>query len=213
MFEEFDGTQGTPGQVADGKPANRRRTAVMAAIAAAAIVAIVAVAAAALGAGGRAAGEDDGTKGAQVALKEEKAATRVAVSLAADGLQPDATCALLHVTGTTDGNRAVDAWYALDGAATQVELRPGGYVLEAAAAVNPDGTSLEADGQAALAVTEGEAADAAVRMRLSDGSDAARGRAASAFEAAAKRGEGSLSGDYGRSQLALAKARLGVEEG
>lgn len=99
---------------------------------------------------------DEPVEGAQLAEPEEEGAPQKA-TLGYSGYEPAEgdTPVIVHVTGTTDGNRSVDFYHLVSGAAGDVELDPGMYTAEALPVLLRDGSMMSPkDGQAAFSVDD-----------------------------------------------------------
>lgn len=92
---------------------------------------------------------------ALVAEAEEGAPQKVKVGY--EGYEPAEgdTPVIVHVTGTTDGNRSVDYYHAVSGAQEDVELVPGGYSIEYLPVLKAGGSLVTAKDGAVSAVVEG----------------------------------------------------------
>ncbi len=97
---------------------------------------------------------DEGEGEALVAEAEEGAPQKVKVGY--EGYEPAEgdTPVIVHVTGTTDGNRSVDYYHAVSGAQEEVELVPGGYSVEYLPVLKAGGSLVTAKDGAVSAVVE-----------------------------------------------------------
>lgn len=139
----------------------------------------------------------------------EGAAQPVSISVFADGADLSSCPAVIHISGTTDGNRSVDTYHAATSQTCEVSLVPGGYAVEAVPMALPGGRVLaQADAPASLVVAVGSDAAASIEMAESDG-DGAEGKIAAALSKAAERGDQTIAGDKARSLSEQASSYLG----
>ena len=141
--------------------------------------------------------------------KAEGAEQPVAISVSADGADLSSCPAVIHISGTTDGNRSVDTYHAASSENCEVSLVPGGYAVEAVPMALPDGRVLaQAGAPASLVVAAGPDAAAEIEMAESDG-DGAGAEIAAALSKAADRGDQTIAGDKARSLSERASSYLG----
>lgn len=141
--------------------------------------------------------------------KAEGAAQPVSISVFADGADLSSCPAVIHISGTTDGNRSVDTYHAATSQTCEVPLVPGGYAVEAVPMALPGGRVLaQAGAPASLVVAAGSDAAASIEMAESDG-DGAEGKIAAALSKAAERGDQTIAGDKARSLSEQASSYLG----
>ena len=98
---------------------------------------------------------------ALVAETEEGAAQKVTLGYSGYEPQEGDTPVIVHVSGTTDGNRSVDFYHKVSGASEDMELDPGAYTVEALPVLAKDGSMVEPkDGKATAVSVNDEAAEA-----------------------------------------------------
>lgn len=189
--------------------AKRKKPGGVKAVAAAALVTIAAVVAAQVIAAFSMHPEGDPSGSPLASPKSEGAAQPVAISVFADGADMSSCPAVIHISGTTDGNRSVDTYHAASSANCEVSLVPGGYAVEAVPMALPDGRVLaQAGAPASLVVAAGSDAAAEIEMAESDG-DGAEAEIAAALSKAAERGDQTIAGDKARSLSERASSYLG----
>ena len=98
---------------------------------------------------------DEPVGSAQLAEPEEEGAPQK-VKIGYEGYEPAEgdTPVIVHVTGTTDGNRSVEYYHAVSGAQEEVALVPGGYSVECLPVLKAGGSLITAKDGAASAVVE-----------------------------------------------------------
>ncbi|MBL6463525.1 MAG: hypothetical protein JNG53_03950 [Senegalimassilia sp.] len=189
--------------------AKRKKPGGVKAVAAAALATIAAVVAAQAIAAFSMHPEGDPSESPLASPKSEGAAQPVAISVFADGADLSSCPAVIHISGTTDGNRSVDTYHAASSANCEVSLVPGGYAVEAVPMALPDGRVLaQAGAPASLVVAAGSDAAAEIELAESDG-DGAEAEIASALSKAADRGDQTIAGDKARSLSERASSYLG----
>ena len=98
---------------------------------------------------------------ALVAETEEGAAQKVTIGYSNYEPQEGDTPVIVHVSGTTDGNRSVDFYHKVPGASEDMELDPGAYTVEALPVLAKDGSMIEPkDGKATAVSVNDEASEA-----------------------------------------------------
>ena len=98
---------------------------------------------------------------ALVAETDEGAAQKVTLGYSGYEPQEGDTPVIVHVSGTTDGNRSVDFYHKVSGASEDMELDPGAYSVEALPVLAKDGSMIEPkDGKAVAVSVNDEAAEA-----------------------------------------------------
>ena len=141
--------------------------------------------------------------------KSEGAEQPVSISVFADGADLSSCPAVIHISGTTDGNRSVDTYHAATSQTCEVSLVPGGYAVEAVPMALPSGRVLDQAGApASLVVAAGSDAATSIEMAESDG-DEAEAEIATALSKAADRGDQTIAGDKARSLSEQASSYLG----
>lgn len=141
--------------------------------------------------------------------KAEGAAQPVSISVFADGADLSSCPAVIHISGTTDGNRSVETYHAATSQTCEVSLVPGGYAVEVVPMALPGGRVLaQAGGPASLVVAAGSDAAAGIEMAESD-KDGAEDEIAAALSKAAERGDQTIAGDKARSLSEQAASYLG----
>lgn len=141
--------------------------------------------------------------------KAEGAEQPVSISVFADGADLSSCPAVIHISGTTDGNRSVDTYHAATSQTCEVSLVPGGYAVEAVPMALPSGRVLDQAGApASLVVAAGSDAATSIEMAESDG-DEAEAEIATALSKAADRGDQTIAGDKARSLSEQASSYLG----
>lgn len=189
--------------------AKRKKPGGVKAVAAAALATIAAVVAAQAIAAFSMHPEGDPSESPLASPKSEGAAQPVAISVFADGADLSSCPAVIHISGTTDGNRSVDTYHAASSANCEVSLVPGGYAVEAVPMALPDGRVLaQAGAPASLVVAAGSDAAAEIELAESDG-NGAEAEIASALSKAADRGDQTIAGDKARSLSERASSYLG----
>ena len=153
--------------------------------------------------------EGDASESPLASPKAEGAAQAVAISVSADGADLSSCPTVIHISGTTDGNRSVDTYHAASSKTCEVPLVPGGYAVEAVPMALPDGRVLaQAGAPASLVVVAGSEAAASIEMSES-GADGAEEKIAAALSKAAERGDQTIAGDKARSLSEQASSYLG----
>ena len=141
--------------------------------------------------------------------KAEGAAQPVSISVSADGADLSSCPAVIHISGTTDGNRSVDTYHAATSQTYEVSLVPGGYAVEAVPMALPGGRVLaQAGAPASLVVVAGSEAAASIEMSESD-AVGAENQIAAALSKAAEHGDQTIAGDKARSLSEQASSYLG----
>lgn len=122
------------------------------------------------------------------------------------------TPVIVHVTGTTDGNRSVDFYHLVSGASGDVELDPGMYTAELLPVLLEDGSMISPkDGQAAFPV-DGAAAQAQQAYDAKAEADVTEADLAALLDKIAEataKGDETLKGDAGK--VAASKAAEAVK--
>lgn len=138
---------------------------------------------------------------ALVAEAEEGEPQKVKVGY--EGYEPDEgdTPVIVHVTGTTDGNRSVDYYHAVSGAQEEVELVPGGYSVEYLPVLKAGGSLLTAKDGAVSAVVEDGAIASTSKTNEKAAEDVTQddlNNVLDAVKKAVEKGDDTLKGDVGK---------------
>lgn len=138
---------------------------------------------------------------ALVAEAEEGEPQKVKVGY--EGYEPAEgdTLVIVHVTGTTDGNRSVDYYHAVSGAQEEVELVPGGYSVEYLPVLKAGGSLVTAkDGTVSAVVEDGAFASTAPASEKAaeDVTQDDLDNVLDAVKKAVEKGDDTLKGDAGK---------------
>lgn len=138
---------------------------------------------------------------ALVAEAEEGEPQKVKVGY--EGYEPAEgdTPVIVHVTGTTDGNRSVDYYHAVSGAQEEVELVPGGYSVEYLPVLKAGGSLVTAkDGAVSAVVEDGAFASTAPASEKAaeDVTQDDLDNVLDAVKKAVEKGDDTLKGDAGK---------------
>ena len=138
---------------------------------------------------------------ALVAEAEEGEPQKVKVGY--EGYEPAEgdTPVIVHVTGTTDGNRSVDYYHAVSGAQEDVELVPGGYSIEYLPVLRAGGSLVTAKDGAVSAVVEDEALASTSKTNEKAAEDVTQDDLDNVLDAvkkAVEKGDDTLKGDAGK---------------
>lgn len=144
---------------------------------------------------------DEGEGEALVAEAEEGAPQKVKVGY--EGYEPAEgdTPVIVHVTGTTDGNRSVDYYHAVSGAQEEVELVPGGYSVEYLPVLKAGGSLVTAKDGAVSAVVEDGAIASTSKTNEKAAEDVTQddlNNVLDAVKKAVEKGDDTLKGDAGK---------------
>lgn len=111
------------------------------------------------------------------------------------------TPVIVHVTGTTDGNRSVDYYHAVFGAQEEVELVPGGYSVEYLPVLKAGGSLVTAKDGAVSAVVEDGAIASTSKTNEKAAEDVTQddlNNVLDAVKKAVEKGDDTLKGDAGK---------------
>lgn len=138
---------------------------------------------------------------ALVAEAEEGEPQKVKVGY--EGYEPAEgdTPVIVHVTGTTDGNRSVDYYHAVSGAQEEVELVPGGYSVEYLPVLKAGGSLVTAKDGAVSAVVEDGALASTSKTNEKAAEDVTQDDLDNVLDAvkkAVEKGDDTLKGDAGK---------------
>lgn len=138
---------------------------------------------------------------ALVAEAEEGEPQKVKVGY--EGYEPAEgdTPVIVHVTGTTDGNRSVDYYHAVFGAQEEVELVPGGYSVEYLPVLKAGGSLVTAKDGAVSAVVEDGAIASTSKTNEKAAEDVTQddlNNVLDAVKKAVEKGDDTLKGDAGK---------------
>ena len=138
---------------------------------------------------------------ALVAEAEEGEPQKVKVGY--EGYEPAEgdTPVIVHVTGTTDGNRSVDYYHAVSGAQEDVELVPGGYSIEYLPVLKASGSLVTAKDGAVSAVVEDGALASTSKTNEKAAEDVTQddlNNVLDAVKKAVEKGDDTLKGDAGK---------------
>lgn len=138
---------------------------------------------------------------ALVAEAEEGEPQKVKVGY--EGYEPAEgdTPVIVHVTGTTDGNRSVDYYHAVSGAQEDVELVPGGYSIEYLPVLKAGGSLVTAKDGAVSAVVEDGALASTSKTNEKAAEDVTQDDLDNVLDAvkkAVEKGDDTLKGDAGK---------------
>lgn len=144
---------------------------------------------------------DEPVEKALVAETEEGAGQKVKVGY--EGYEPAEgdTPVIVHVTGTTDGNRSVDYYHAVSGAQEDVELVPGGYSVEYLPVLKAGGSLVTAKDGAVSAVVEDGALASTSKTNEKAAEDVTQddlNNVLDAVKKAVEKGDDTLKGDAGK---------------
>lgn len=144
---------------------------------------------------------DEGEGEALVAEAEEGTPQKVKVGY--EGYEPAEgdTPVIVHVTGTTDGNRSVDYYHAVSGAQEEVELVPGGYSVEYLPVLKAGGSLVTAKDGAVSAVVEDGALASTSKTNEKAAEDVTQddlNNVLDAVKKAVEKGDDTLKGDAGK---------------
>ena len=144
---------------------------------------------------------DEGEGEALVAEAEEGAPQKVKVGY--EGYEPAEgdTPVIVHVTGTTDGNRSVDYYHAVSGTQEEVELVPGGYSVEYLPVLKAGGSLVTAKDGAVSAVVEDGALASTSKTNEKAAEDVTQddlNNVLDAVKKAVEKGDDTLKGDAGK---------------
>ena len=138
---------------------------------------------------------------ALVAEAEEGEPQKVKVGY--EGYEPAEgdTPVIVHVTGTTDGNRSVDYYHAVSGTQEEVELVPGGYSVEYLPVLKAGGSLVTAKNGAVSAVVEDGALASTAPANEKAAEDVTQddlNNVLDAVKKAVEKGDDTLKGDAGK---------------
>lgn len=138
---------------------------------------------------------------ALVAEAEEGEPQKVKVGY--EGYEPAEgdTSVIVHVTGTTNGNRSVDYYHAVSGTQEEVELVPGGYSVEYLPVLKAGGSLVTAkDGAVSAVVEDGAIASTAPASEKAaeDVTQDDLNNVLDAVKKAVEKGDDTLKGDAGK---------------
>lgn len=138
---------------------------------------------------------------ALVAEAEEGEPQKVKVGY--EGYEPAEgdTPVIVHVTGTTNGNRSVDYYHAVSGTQEEVELVPGGYSVEYLPVLKAGGSLVTAkDGAVSAVVEDGALASTAPASEKAaeDVTQDDLNNVLDAVKKAVEKGDDTLKGDAGK---------------
>lgn len=138
---------------------------------------------------------------ALVAEAEEGEPQKVKVGY--EGYEPAEgdTPVIVHVTGTTNGNRSVDYYHAVSGAQEEVELVPGGYSVEYLPVLKAGGSLVTAKDGAVSAVVEDGALASTSKTNEKAAEDVTQddlNNVLDAVKKAVEKGDDTLKGDAGK---------------
>lgn len=138
---------------------------------------------------------------ALVAEAEEGEPQKVKVGY--EGYEPAEgdTPVIVHVTGTTDGNRSVDYYHAVSGAQEDVEVVPGGYSVEYLPVLKAGGSLVTAKDGAVSAVVEDGAIASTSKTNEKAAEDVTQddlNNVLDAVKKAVEKGDDTLKGDAGK---------------
>lgn len=144
---------------------------------------------------------DEPVEKALVAEAEEGEPQKVKVGY--EGYEPAEgdTPVIVHVTGTTDGNRSVDYYHAVSGAQEEVELVPGGYSVEYLPVLKAGGSLVTAKDGAVSAVVEDGALASTSKTNEKAAEDVTQDDLDNVLDAvkkAVEKGDDTLKGDAGK---------------
>ena len=142
---------------------------------------------------------DEPVEKALVAETEEGEPQKVKVGY--EGYEPAEgdTPVIVHVTGTTDGNRSVDYYHAVSGAQEDVELVPGGYSIEYLPVLKAGGSLVTAkDGAVSAVVEDGALASKTNEKAAEDVTQDDLDNVLDAVKKAVEKGDDTLKGDAGK---------------
>ena len=144
---------------------------------------------------------DEPVEKALVAETEEGEPQKVKVGY--EGYEPAEgdTPVIVHVTGTTDGNRSVDYYHAVSGAQGDVELVPGGYSVEYLPVLKAGGALVTAKDGAVSAVVEDGALASTSKTNEKAAEDVTQDDLDNVLDAvkkAVEKGDDTLKGDAGK---------------
>ena len=144
---------------------------------------------------------DEGEGEALVAETEEGAPQKVKVGY--EGYEPAEgdTPVIVHVTGTTNGNRSVDYYHAVSGTQEEVELVPGGYSVEYLPVLKAGGSLVTARNGAVSAVVEDGALASTAPANEKAAEDVTQddlNNVLDAVKKAVEKGDYTLKGDAGK---------------
>lgn len=144
---------------------------------------------------------DEPVEKALVAEAEEGAPQKVKVGY--EGYEPAEgdTPVIVHVTGTTNGNRSVDYYHAVSGTQEEVELVPGGYSVEYLPVLKAGGSLVTAkDGAVSAVVEDGALASTAPASEKAaeDVTQDDLDNVLDAVKKAVEKGDDTLKGDAGK---------------
>lgn len=144
---------------------------------------------------------DEPVEKALVAETEEGEPQKVKVGY--EGYEPAEgdTPVIVHVTGTTDGNRSVDYYHAVSGAQEDVELVPGGYSVEYLPVLKAGGSLVTAKDGAVSAVVEDGALASTSKTNEKAAEDVTQDDLDNVLDAvkkAVEKGDDTLKGDAGK---------------
>lgn len=144
---------------------------------------------------------DEPVEKALVAETEEGAPQKAKVGY--EGYEPAEgdTPVIVHVTGTTDGNRSVDYYHAVSGAQEDVELVPGGYSIEYLPVLKAGGSLVTAKDGAVSAVVEDGALASTSKTNEKAAEDVTQDDLDNVLDAVKKaieKGDDTLKGDAGK---------------
>ena len=138
---------------------------------------------------------------ALVAEAEEGEPQKVKVGY--EGYEPAEgdTPVIVHVTGTTNGNRSVDYYHAVSGTQEEVELVPGGYSVEYLPVLKAGGSLVTAKNGAVSAVVEDGALASTAPANEKAAEDVTQddlNNVLDAVKKAVEKGDDTLKGDAGK---------------
>lgn len=144
---------------------------------------------------------DEPVEKALVAEAEEGSPQKVKVGY--EGYEPAEgdTPVIVHVTGTTDGNRSVDYYHAVSGAQEEVELVPGGYSVEYLPVLKAGGSLVTAKDGAVSAVVEDGALASTSKTNEKTAEDVTQddlNNVLDAVKKAVEKGDDTLKGNAGK---------------
>lgn len=166
------------------------------------VAVVVGIGAYALAHQGSALPADEPAEGAQLAEPAEEGEPQRA-TLGYKGYEPEEgdTPVIVHVTGTTDGNRSVDFYHLVSAASGDVELSPGMYTAETLPVLLADGSMVAPEGgQASFSVDDAavEASQAAATKAADDVTEADLAALLGKIAEATAKGDSTLKGDAGK---------------
>lgn len=147
---------------------------------------------------------DEPVEKALVAKAEEGAPQKVKVGY--EGYEPAEgdTPVIVHVTGTTDGNRSVDYYHTVSGAQEEMELVPGGYSIEYLPVLKAGGSLVTAKDGAVSAVVEDAALSSTAPASEKAAEDVTQGdldNVLAAVKKAVENGDDTLKGAAGKAAV------------